>query len=344
MPYDPRYQPANSLDSPRFTGVRTFGRLPHLDDLDAHVDCALLGAPFDTGATYRVGARFGPEAIRSASALLRRYNPAQRITVFDWLSVVDHGDIAIVPGYAEDSLARIEEHVRRVVDAGVCPLVLGGDHTITLAELRALAGRFGPLGLVQLDAHSDTTASYFGRAHTHGTPFWNAAEEGLLDVRRVVQVGLRGSLYSDRDLVVPTELGFDVIPAPEVHEFGMPRVAERIRATIGSGPAFLSFDIDFIDPAYAPATGTPEVGGFTTWQAVDLVRRLTSLRFVGFDIVEVIPQYDVGSVTSLAAANIAFEFLTLLALRRRDESSDGRSQGRALEASVPGDPRDGGRA
>jgi agmatinase len=314
----PRYGPANSLETPRFSGIRTFARLPAVsDDLDG-VDVAIVGIPFDTGGTYRVGARFGPEAIRSSSVLLRPYSDAMGIGAFDYLSVIDYGDLAVLPGYIEQSYERIRAGLLPLVRAGVVPIGLGGDHSITLAELRAIAEVHGPLGLIQLDSHSDTVESYFGMPHTHGTPFWHGVKEGLLDTRRVVQVGLRGSIYAARDYEVPRELGFEVITAAEAHSTDMRALAERIRDRVAGGPVFLSYDIDFLDPAYAPATGTPEIGGFTTWDFQNVVRRLTGLNFVGFDVVEVIPEYDVAATTSLAAANGTYEFLTLLACARRD--------------------------
>jgi len=325
-----RYGPADSLKSPRFAGVRTFGRLPYLPDCHTDgVDIAVLGVPFDTGGTYRVGARFGPEAVRSASALLRRYNPELDVDVYDELSVADFGDVTVVPGYAEESLERIERALTAIVESGIRTLVIGGDHTITLAELRAIGRRHGAVGLVQFDSHSDTLASYFGVPYTHGTPFWHAATEGWIDPSRSIQVGLRGSVYSRDDLAVPRELGLEVMSAPEVHRLGMAEVNRRIRGRVGDAPVFISFDIDFIDPSHAPGTGTPEVGGFTTWEALQLIRGLVGLDFAGFDVVEVLPQYDVGAITALAAANVGFEFLSLVAAGARDDrraAEDGKAE------------------
>jgi agmatinase len=282
----------------------------------AGVDVAVVGIPFDTGGTYRVGARFGPEHIRSASALMRPYHSGSGVAIFDRLSVVDYGDLPVVPGYIDESQRRITAALLDVLRAGVIPIDLGGDHSIALPELRALAEVHGKVGLIQLDSHSDTSAEYFEQPHTHGTPFHHAVKEGLIDPGRSIQVGLRGPIYSDRDYAIPREMGLEVITAVEAHEQGMEVVAKRIVSRAGEGKVFFSFDIDFIDPAYAPATGTPEIGGFTTWEAQSLIRRLAGLNYVAFDVVEVIPAYDVADNTSFVAANIVYEFLALLARAR----------------------------
>jgi agmatinase len=299
--------------TPRFSGIRTYARLPHVDDSFDGVDVAVIGVPFDTGGTFRVGARFGPEAIRSASALMRPYHGGSGIAIFDLLSVVDAGDVPVVPGSFEESAARITAGLLRLHRAGVVPIGLGGDHSVALPELRAAAAVHGPVGLIQLDSHSDTSEAYFGMPYTHGTPFYHAAREGLLDPSRVIQVGLRGPIYAARDYEVPRELGFEILTAAQVHEQGIPAVADRILRRVGPGPTFLSFDIDFVDPAYAPATGTPEIGGFTTWEVQSLLRALSGPRYVGFDVVEVIPEYDVAQNTAIVAANVAYEFLALVA-------------------------------
>jgi agmatinase len=315
----PRYGPADSLVTPRFSGVRTYARLPHVPEDLKDVDVAIVGIPFDTGGTFRVGARFGPEAIRSASALMRPYHTGSGVAVFDLLSVIDRGDMPVVPGYFEESARRIAAALEPVQRAGVVPIGLGGDHSVALPELRAAAAVHGPIGLVQLDSHSDTSESYFDQPYTHGTPFHHAAREGLLDASRTIQVGLRGPTYSAHDHEVPRELGFEVVTAVQAHELGMAAVAERIVRRAGRGPVFLSFDIDFVDPAYAPATGTPEIGGFTSWEVQSLLRGLGGLAYVGFDVVEVIPAYDVAQNTALVAANVVYEFLALLAAARRPD-------------------------
>jgi agmatinase len=291
-------------------------RLPNTLDL-ANSDAAIVGAPFDTGATFRAGARFGPEGIRSASHLLRRYNPSLDVAIFDHLSVIDYGDVAVVPGYIEESYRRIVGGLEPIHGAGVTPIVLGGDHSIALPELRAAATVHGPLALVQFDSHPDTWDAYFGERHTHGTPFRRAVEEGLLDTSRSIQVGMRGSIYDRGDWDDAREMGFDLVPTDEVRELGIPRVIDRIRGRAGDAKAYVSFDVDFVDPAYAPGTGTPEIGGFTSREAQEFVRGLAGLEIVGCDVVEVYPAYDHAQITALLAANVAHELLSLLAFSKK---------------------------
>ena len=311
-----RYEPADSFETPRFAGVRTFMRLPHNHDLE-NADAAVVGAPFDTGATFRSGARFGPEGIRSASHLLRRYNPSLDVVIFDHLSVIDYGDVPVVPGYIAASYERIQEGLEPIHRAGVVPIVLGGDHSIALPELRAAAAVHGPLALVQFDSHPDTWDAYFGQKHTHGTPFRRAAEEGLLDPTRSIQVGMRGSIYDAGDWDDAKEMGFDLVSTDEVREIGIPAIIERIRERVGDTRTYVSFDVDFVDPAFAPGTGTPEIGGYTSREAQVFARGLAGLDIVGFDVVEVYPAYDPAGITALLAANIAHDFLSLIALREK---------------------------
>jgi agmatinase len=311
-----RYEPADSFETPRFSDVRTFMRLPNTRDL-ANADAAVVGAPFDTGATFRAGARFGPEGIRSASHLLRRYNPSLDVAIFDHLSVIDYGDVPVVPGYIEESYRRIKQGLEPIHRAGVFPLVLGGDHSIALPELRAAAAVHGPLALAQFDSHPDTWDSYFGERHTHGTPFRRAVEEGLLDTSRSIQVGMRGSIYDRGDWNDAREMGFDLVPTDQVRELGIPSVIDRIRGRTGGAKVYVSFDVDFVDPAYAPGTGTPEIGGFTSREAQEFVRGLAGLEIVGCDVVEVYPAYDHAQITALLAANVAHEFLSLLAISKK---------------------------
>lgn len=312
---EPRHRPVDAMVYPRFEGIRTFMRLPHVTDL-ADVDAAIVGVPFDTGGTYRVGARFGPSGIRQESMLLRPYNPELGVNLSDRLSIVDYGDLPITPGYLPESHAQIAEGAGEVIGAGVTPVFLGGDHSVSLPLLRAVAERHGPVGLVHFDAHNDLWHSYFGGKDTHGTPFRRAVEEGLLDVDRSIQVGLRGSLYGPEDVDMTEKLGMAMIRGTEMHRLGVPAVVERIRERAGTGPLYLSFDIDVLDPVYAPGTGTPEVGGATGLQALEMLRGLAGLRFAGFDLVEVMPPYDVGGVTALLAANLAYEMLSLVAVAR----------------------------
>jgi agmatinase len=310
------HRPLDAQVVPRFAGVRTFMRAPHLTDL-AGVDAVVYGIPFDTATSYRPGQRHGPEAIRSASALLRPYNPALELDVVETLSIVDYGDLPVSPGDTQRTYAQVEEALAPILDAGAFPLALGGDHSVTLAELRALARRHGPLALVQLDAHGDTWDEYFGQKHFHGTTFLRAAEEGLLDTAASVQAGMRGSVYGAADLQAARDLGFTVLTTDELRALGPFGFGELVLGRTAGKPVFLSFDVDFLDPAFAPGTGTPEVGGFTTAEALALLRRLRGIALEGCDVVEVSPPYDgPGQVTALAAANVAYELLSLHAARR----------------------------
>jgi agmatinase len=288
------------------------------------VDAAVYGIPFDTATSYRTGARFGPEAIRSASALLRPYNPALEVDVVETLSIVDYGDVPVSPGDVERTYCQVEEALAPLIEAGVFPLALGGDHSVTLAELRVLAGRQGgfprpqPLALIQFDAHGDTWDEYFGQRFFHGTTFKRAVEEGLIDPAASVQAGLRGSLYGAEDLESARAAGFAVLPCEQLRTLGPGGCASLIAGRVGRRPVFLSFDIDVLDPAFAPGTGTPEVGGLSTAEALAFVRALRGIDLVGADVVEVSPPYDgPGQQTALAAANIAYEILSLRALAQR---------------------------
>jgi agmatinase len=292
-------------------------RAPHVTDLSG-VDAAVYGIPFDTATSYRTGARFGPEAIRSASALIRPYHPVHGVNVAESLSIVDYGDVPVSPGATERTYGQIEEALAPIVDAGVFPVALGGDHSITLPELRALAKRHGPLALVQLDAHADTWEQYFGQKYFHGTTFKRAVEEGLLEPAASVQAGMRGPVYDAEDLAGARKLGFTVVESDDLRGLGPMGYATMVREVVGERPVFLSFDIDFLDPAFAPATGTPEVAGFSTAEAVAFLRSLRGINLVAADVVEVAPAYDgPGQPTALAAANVVFELLALKALATR---------------------------
>jgi agmatinase len=315
----PMHQPPDALAAPRFTGPRTFARLPHLATLE-DVDCVVFGMPWDGGTTFRSGARFGPEAIRSASGMIRTYNPAQRVQVFGALSAVDYGDAPTAPGYIEETLRRIEAYVAPIAAAGVVPLGMGGDHSVTLAELRALASVHGPLGLVQLDSHSDLWDTYNGLPYSHGTVFRRAIEAGVLDPSRMIGAGTRGSLYGEDDVALPGTLGVETIPWAELAGLTPEAFAARVAERVGEGPVFCTLDVDFVDPAYCPGTGTPEVGGPTSHQVLSYLRALRDVEFVGFDVVEVSPGFDgPGQVTALFAANALFEMLSLVALKRRSK-------------------------
>jgi agmatinase len=314
---EPRYGPPDASRAPRYTGVRTFARCPHVRERRG-VDVAVVGVPFDTATSYRPGARFGPEAIRAGSTLLRPYHPALDVDVFANRSVVDWGDLEVTPGNAERTMTQVADGLAPLLDAGAVPIVLGGDHSIALGELRAHANAAGgPLAVVLLDAHADTWEDYYGERIFHGTPFRRAVEEGLVVPERSLIAGLRGPLYGAGDLDAARELGFELLTGDELRALGAEEYGRRARERVGDGPAFLSFDIDVIDPAFAPATGTPEVAGLTPHEALGLLRALAGMRFRGFDLVEVAPAYDgPGQGTALVAANIAYEFLALNAVAR----------------------------
>lgn len=310
---------------PRYTGIRTFAGLAHSplagrSEPPADLDAAVLGIPFDTATSYRPGARFGPQEIRSISALLRPWHPLHGIDVFSSQRVIDGGDVPITPGNAERSTEQIAESLTPLSRAGVRTVVLGGDHSISLGELRAHAGVHGPLALVLLDAHADTWNDYYGERIFHGTPFRRALEEGLIDPARSLMAGIRGSLYSPQDLEQARTLGFELITIQELRETDPASFGELVRGRVGDSRAFLGFDIDVIDPSAAPGTGTPEVGGLAAHEALQLLRALGGIDFVGFDVVELSPPYDSpGQITALLAANIAYEMLALAALVRKPD-------------------------
>ena len=302
------------MDAPRYTGIRTFARLPHVTET-AGVDVAVVGAPFDTATSYRPGARFGPEGIRAGSTLLRPYHSAMGIEVWGSQTVVDWGDIGLTPGNAERTVQQIGTALQPLLQADIVPLVLGGDHLVALGELRAHAAMHGPVALVLLDAHADTWDAYYGERLFHGTVFRRALEEGLLRPERSLLAGMRGPLYSAEDLGAAREMGFELITGDELRAMPLGEYGERVRTRVGDAPAFLSFDIDVIDPAFAPATGTPEVAGLLPHEALILLRSLAGMHFVGYDVVEVSPVYDgPGQTTAMLAANIAYELLALSAV------------------------------
>ncbi len=312
----PRYGPSDASRAPRYGGIRTFARCPAVTD-PTGVDVAVVGVPFDTATSLRPGARFGPEAIRTGSMMIRPYHPAFDVDVFGALSVVDWGGLDVTPGNAPRTMDQIAAGLRPLLQSDVVPIVLGGDHSIALGELRAYAAVHGPVALVLLDADADTWDQYYGERIFHGTPFRRAVEEGLLQPQRSVMAGMRGPLYKSADIAEARALGFDVIQGEELVSMPPERYAERVRDRVGDAPAYFSFDIDFVDPAFAPATGTPEVGGPTAREAIALVRALAGMRFLGFDVVEVSPPYDnPGQTTALLAAGIAYEFLGLTALAK----------------------------
>ncbi|MEG0050807.1 MAG: agmatinase [Terrisporobacter sp.] len=312
-----KYKTVNSLKSPRFSGIKTFMRLQNVVTTE-DVDFAVVGIPFDTCATFRVGARFGPSAIRDMSVLAcKPYNPVLEVGIFDYCSGVDYGDIGSVPGYVEDSFDVIEEGMSNLFGNGVIPVAMGGDHSVTLPELRACHKTHGPVALIHFDSHYDTIPEYFGKPYSHGTPFYHAAKEGLVDTSKSIQVGIREGLYGEEDNENSKGLGYDVIKAVECHKMTTEEIVNRIKERVGDSKAFLTFDIDFIDPAYAPGTGTPVLGGFSTAQSLEIIRGLKELNIVGYDLVEVAPQYDSANITALAASGIMYEFISHIAYKKK---------------------------
>ena len=311
-----KHTPLDAMEYPRFEGLRTFMRLPHTTNLD-NVDFLVAGIPFDTGATFRVGARFGPSGIRENSLLLRPYNPAQDIEVFKYCSGIDYGDIPIVPGYLPESHKLIEQETASLIQPTIVPIFMGGDHSISRPVLRSIKKKYGPVGLIHFDAHSDLWHGYYDNKDTHGTPFRRAIEESLIDPSISCQIGLRGPLYNKNDFSMSKDAGLLSITGPELHSMGIQKALSLVKNRIGNKKAYLTFDIDFIDPAFAPGTGTPEAGGFTGYDAISFVRGLKEINFIGFDMVEVMPPYDPAHVTSLLAANIMYEFISLIAIQKK---------------------------
>lgn len=310
----------DSASMPRYSGIRTFMRLPYKPEVHPQ-DFVILGAPFDTAASYRAGARFGPEAIRRISSLLRPANVYHRIRPSDILNGVDGGDIMTIPGNTEATHQNITAHVKAWAEKGAVPVVLGGDHSITLPELRAISSVHGPLALLHFDAHGDTWDNYWGEKYTHGTPFRRAVEEGIIDPHRSVQIGMRGTVYHPDDIEEARELGFLVFTADEMREIGLKETMRLALERIGTSKVFLTFDIDFLDPSVAPGTGTPEIAGFTSYEAQSMLRQLTDIQLVGCDLVEVLPSLDSSEITSLTGATIVFEFLSLLAVQKQKTNS-----------------------
>ncbi|WP_302626551.1 agmatinase [uncultured Eubacterium sp.] len=311
-------QPASALSSPRFCNMGTFMRMQHVDSAE-NLDFCIAGAPFDTGSSFRSGSRFGPNGIRNISAMMKPNNVIMQVNIMESLKGGDIGDFNVTPGYIHPSYAAIEEGVSKILNAGATPIVLGGDHAITLGELRAVAKKYGPVGLIHFDSHSDLCDEVFGEKYNHGTPFRRAIEEGLIDPSHSIQIGMRGSLYDPNEHKMAADLGMLLIPAHKVRQMGIDKVMEMALERVGDKPVFLTFDIDFVDPAYAPGTGTPEVGGFTSYETLEMVRSLKTVNFVGFDIVEVLPAYDSSEITAYLAANIVFEFLSILALQKKNK-------------------------
>ena len=317
----PTIQPVDATKVPRYAGASTFARLPELRDVD-RCDVAILGVPFDGGVSYRPGARFGPMAIRQSSRLLRpQYHPQLEVQPFAVLQAADAGDVACNPFSIDESLVAIEARAGELLGDADGPhpvgaiVTMGGDHTIALPLLRAVKRRFGQVALVHFDAHLDTWDTYFGEPFTHGTPFRRAGEEGLFDPEASMHIGIRGPVYSPKDFENDAALGFRTIGCDQLHHLGVDGVSARVREIVGSRPLYLSIDIDVLDPAHAPGTGTPEIAGMTSRELLMILRGLKGLNLVSGDVVEVAPAYDHAELTSLAAATLVYELACLMATR-----------------------------
>lgn len=306
------HQPVDAAQVPRFAGHATFMRLPAVASAEG-LDIALVGIPWDGGTTNRAGARHGPREVRNLSSLMRSTHHVFKTEPFKIANIADVGDVAVNPIDLLDGLKKIETGIAEILSQGALPLSVGGDHLTTLPVLRAVA-RNAPVGLIHFDAHSDTNDTYFGEnPYTHGTPFRRAIEEGLLDPRRIVQIGIRGSIYAPDEHDWAKDQGVRIIYMEEFVERGAQSVIAEVKEIVGAAPAYLTFDIDSIDPSMAPGTGTPEIGGFSTREAQSLIRLLDGVNLVGADVVEVAPPFDLGNMTSIVGATIMFELLCILA-------------------------------
>lgn len=305
--------PIDSSRVPRYAGPATFARLPRLDQV-AHADVAVVGVPFDAGVSYRPGARFGANHVREASRLLRPYNPAWDLSPFEHAQVADAGDLAVNPFNIGEAIETIQAGALELTGAGTKLVTLGGDHTIALPLLRAAAERAGePVAMLHFDAHLDTWDTYFGAEYTHGTPFRRAVEEGILDTEAICHVGTRGPLYGKKDLDDDHRFGFGIVTSADVYYKGVAETVAALRERIGDRPLYVSVDIDVLDPAHAPGTGTPEAGGITSRELLEIIRGLRGLNLAGADVVEVAPAYDHAELTGVAGSHVAYELITLLA-------------------------------
>ena len=306
--------PVDAAQVPRYAGAATFARLPRLDQVDS-AEVAVVGVPFDSGVSYRPGARFGANHVREASRLLRPYNPAMDASPFANLQVADAGDMAVNPFNINEAIETVQQNALDLTRDGKKLLTLGGDHTIALPLLRAASERAGsPVAMLHFDAHLDTWDTYFGAEYTHGTPFRRAVEEGILDTEAISHVGTRGPLYGKKDLEEDRRFGFGILTSSDVFRQGVDEVVARLRDRIGNRPLYVSVDIDVLDPAHAPGTGTPEAGGITSRELLEILRGLRGLNLVGADVVEVAPAYDHADITAVAASHVAYDLITLMGL------------------------------
>ena len=306
--------PTDSAQVPRFAGPATFALLPRVDEVEK-LDVAILGVPFDSGVSYRPGARFGPAHVRQSSRLLRPYHPTLDVSPFAAQQVADAGDVPVNPFDIEEALGTVEAAAKALSDTGAKIVTIGGDHTIALPLLRNMARIHGPVAMLHFDAHLDTWDTYFGAAYTHGTPFRRAFEEGLLDTDALSHVGTRGPLYGKQDLEDDKRFGFGIVSSADIYRRGADAVVQQLRERIGDRPLYISIDIDVLDPAHAPGTGTPEAGGMTSRELLEILRGLADLNVVGADVVEVSPAYDHAELTGVAAAHVVYELVSMFAVR-----------------------------
>ncbi|WP_199746299.1 agmatinase [Amycolatopsis sp. WAC 01416] len=317
MPEQSPIGPVDSSKVPRFAGFATFARLPRIDQVE-RADVAVVGVPFDAGVSYRPGARFGPAALREASRLLRPYHPELDVSPFAETQVVDAGDIALNPFNIGEAIETLQDAAEALTANGTRLVTVGGDHTIALPLLRAAAKKHGPVALLHFDAHLDTWDTYFGEPYTHGTPFRRASEEGILDTEALSHVGTRGPLYGKRDLEEDRRLGFGIVTSGDVMRRGVAETVDALRQRIGGRPLYISVDIDVLDPAHAPGTGTPEAGGMTSRELLEILRGLRDCNLVGADVVELAPAYDHAEITAIAASHVAYDLVSLLSLGKSE--------------------------
>ncbi|WP_237568774.1 agmatinase [Mycolicibacterium lacusdiani] len=311
--------PIDASKTPRFAGPASFARLPRLDQVPK-ADIVVAGVPFDSGVSYRPGARFGPTHVRESSRLLRPYHPGLDVSPFEIAQVADAGDIAVNPFNIHEAIETIEAAAVELTANSTSLVTIGGDHTIALPLLRAAAQRHGPVALVHFDAHLDTWDTYFGAEYTHGTPFRRAVEEGILDTEALSHVGTRGPLYGKKDLEDDRRFGFGIVTSADVYYQGVREVVDKLRQRLGDRPVYVSIDIDVLDPAHAPGTGTPEAGGITSRELLEILRGFHGLNLVGADVVEVAPAYDHAEITGVSASHVAYDLVTLLAMRHEERA------------------------
>jgi agmatinase len=304
----------DATQMPRYGGIATFAHLPQLSEV-SDVDVAIVGVPFDTGVSYRPGARFGPNHVRESSRLLRPYNPAANVSPFATQQVVDAGDIAANPFDIEEAISSIHKSYDQLSERAKKIVTIGGDHTITLPILRSLKAKHGAISVVHFDAHLDTWDSYFGADYTHGTTFRRASEEGLLDPEGCMHIGIRGPLYAAKDLTDDKALGFQIFSSVEFQDLGVNAAIEKMKARVGKRPVYISIDIDVLDPAHAPGTGTPEAGGLTSRELLSVLRATAGMNVIGADIVEVAPAYDHAQITGIAASHVMYELISAFAAK-----------------------------